>query len=76
MEKLRKLNKEELYQNEKNLDTVLVFLYLKNFLRVSIIAAGILLAFGTSFQNPSIIEKFSFLGNEGVVRVLQMFQEI
>ena len=24
-------------------------------------AAGILLAFGVSFQNPSIIEKFSFL---------------
>ena len=38
-------------------------------------AAGILLAFGVSFQNPSIIEKFSFLGNEGVVRVLQLMGE-
>lgn len=38
-------------------------------------AAGILLAFGTSFQDPNIVASFPFLGVEGMVRVLRLMSE-
>lgn len=38
-------------------------------------AAGILLAFGVSFQDPNIVASLPFLGTDGLVHVLKLMAE-
>ncbi len=38
-------------------------------------AAGILLAFGVSFQDPNIVASLPFLGTDGLVHVLKLMRK-